>query len=378
MLSKDDERSAKAYLPGYDIYRAWEGRTELNGGAIYIDASTLKKGNFLKPLPYKRRVLENRWVSSLHGSTTDPEQEMMRLNHNLEFSRIYPVAYDRAIGKLRASKLELGMDLATMSQTMEMFATNASKIYRGLVAVRKGRFGEAARIIGNPALDHRLQRAAKRHKPHKSRRYYLRDFGGQYLEYTYGVEPLLQEIENARVSIDSLAVWDRTVKGAARNRQSSTRTWSRLSGDNWDAVFTVYHEHFIEVGFAVKVKNPNHALLSALGLTNPLIVINDLIPFSFVVNWFTGHEKYLNALDAFVGYDVVHSYVSKKRDTHHTGWKQLSVDWTIEGRSRDFLFERSLGAQRPTVTDRFTLWPFGSQRRALNATVLTLAQFKKL
>nr|QIS88044.1 MAG: hypothetical protein [Dundee virus] len=377
MPSKEDIAQAERALPGYDFYRVWEGRSQLNGAIIHVDASTQKKGDFLKPLPYKRRIIENRWHDSLNGTTSNPEQWLMHTNHNLAFAKLYPRAYDSATEKLRNAKLELGMDLATMSQTMEMFASNAARILNGLRYVRKGRFGEAARAIGNPALEGRLERASRR-KPHPHRRYYLNDFGGQYLEYTYGVSPLLQEIHTARVALDTVAAWDRTVKGSTQSRQSFVREWSRESKDNWDAMFTVYHEHYVQVGFAVKVNNPNHALLSALGLTNPLIVINDLIPFSFVVNWFTGHEAYLNSLDAFVGYDVVHSYISERRDTHMTGWKQLSQQWQIDGKSRDFLFERKLNADRPTFTDRFELWPFSSQRRALNATALTLAQFKQL
>jgi hypothetical protein len=45
--------------------------------------------------------------------------------------------------------------------------------------------------------------------------------------------------------------------------------------------------------------------VSALGLTNPALVGWELVPFSFVVDWFTPIGSWLESLTAFEGYNVV-------------------------------------------------------------------------
>lgn len=46
-----------------------------------------------------------------------------------------------------------------------------------------------------------------------------------------------------------------------------------------------------------KINNPDLLLPAKVGLTNPLSVAWELIPFSFVVDWFLPIGKYLDALD---------------------------------------------------------------------------------
>lgn len=65
---------------------------------------------------------------------------------------------------------------------------------------------------------------------------------------------------------------------------------------------------------------------AALGLTNPASVAWELVPFSFVVDWFAPVGDWLNALDATLGY----SFLSGTRSTirRRTGQYRASPAYT--------------------------------------------------
>jgi hypothetical protein len=49
-------------------------------------------------------------------------------------------------------------------------------------------------------------------------------------------------------------------------------------------------------------------LLSQLGLANPAAVAWELVPFSFVVDWFTDAGTFINSFTDFLGCSVTNSY----------------------------------------------------------------------
>lgn len=68
-----------------------------------------------------------------------------------------------------------------------------------------------------------------------------------------------------------------------------------------------YHG-FLEATSGVKVRldyeleNPFVATLAQLGITNPAELIWELVPYSFVIDWFVPVGNYLSAFDAALGW----------------------------------------------------------------------------
>lgn len=57
----------------------------------------------------------------------------------------------------------------------------------------------------------------------------------------------------------------------------------------------------------VKVVNPNLAMAGELGLLNPLSIAWQVIPFSFLVDWFGNIGQVLSSFSDLVGYEVIHA-----------------------------------------------------------------------
>jgi len=62
------------------------------------------------------------------------------------------------------------------------------------------------------------------------------------------------------------------------------------------------------VGADVRIDNPNLLLANRLGFVNPLTVVNELIPFSFVVDWFSNWSQWLNQFSEFLGLEIINAY----------------------------------------------------------------------
>jgi hypothetical protein len=66
--------------------------------------------------------------------------------------------------------------------------------------------------------------------------------------------------------------------------------------------------------------------LASLGITNPLLVAWELVPFSFVVDWFLPIGNYLESLDSLLGYETAYTSTSTFQ----------VVEWTDVGKSASF------------------------------------------
>ncbi len=64
------------------------------------------------------------------------------------------------------------------------------------------------------------------------------------------------------------------------------------------------------MGCEVTISNPNLYLANNLGLANPAIVVWELIPFSFVVDWFVTVGQFLENGSAWLGLTVTKPYTT--------------------------------------------------------------------
>lgn len=66
--------------------------------------------------------------------------------------------------------------------------------------------------------------------------------------------------------------------------------------------------------------------MSQTGLSNPLILAWELVPYSFVVDWFVGVGSYLNNLDATIGLQFNSGTKTLQSSLHgSTSWKTSKV-----------------------------------------------------
>lgn len=166
---------------------------------------------------------------------------------------------DEAWSKLRRKVLDQDFNapvfLAEAGKTVNMIIDRARSLARAYRAFRRGRFAEVGRVLG-------LSRKTRHNT---------------WLEYKYGWLPLLSDIHGGAKTLAELD-FKRDIRRFTTTARYG-RDWS--SGDTkgqW--------EYLAKAWVIVKVRSPSLDLANRVGLLNPFLVAWELVPLSFVADWF--------------------------------------------------------------------------------------------
>lgn len=195
----------------------------------------------------------------------------------------------KALNKLRHSDVNLGVMLAEARETSHLLTTAATRIASSVSAFRRR----------NPAQFYQ----AVRHQGTAS----WRKTPQAWLELQYGWNPFMSDLRGAAVSLDSSWVRDRNLfaVGAKKKRLDSCTYDTYMSPSTINCRQTVNVEATQKVQLCYRLSNFSLALFSSLGLTNPLEIIWERVPYSFVVDWFLPIGNWLSALGGDFGYSFV-------------------------------------------------------------------------
>jgi len=196
------------------------------------------------------------------------------------------------------------VDILQYKQTYRLLVERAGQLGRFLLAVRQGRLGDAWRILGLP----RLGRG-----PFDRWRTELRGGAGLWLEWSYGLKPLLKDIHDTAQllssSIDPQRLHAAKVVNLDKVYYSVYHPNDSVS--QWTTAQQRVRLKIVgRVGGVVSVSNPNLNLAKNMGLTNPLSWVWELIPFSFVVDWAWNVGTFIEALDDTLGLTITDGYYS--------------------------------------------------------------------
>jgi hypothetical protein len=206
-----------------------------------------------------------------------------------------------------------------------------------------------------------------------------------WLELQYGWKPLLQDVHGAAKSLAFLNSGTFMVQTA---RSSSTVTNSeggplivpgeKTSSGNWMLITQTE----IKFGMRYRIGEPLSAFLSQIGFNNPISLAWELIPYSFVVDWFLPIGEYLTGLKHWEGLSFVDGFETRfTRQTAHQNVDFYEEDatrvhWRVGNYSRDaVLFDRLKLTEYPSMTRPSWKNPI-SPTHALNALALMRVAFK--
>ncbi len=212
-------------------------------------------------------------------------------------------AYDRIIwnslndyslyGKL-ADELGSGFNLAIFlgegKESLRTITDAASRIYRAAKEVKKGRITNAANILIGGGKSPGGKRRNNR-KVFSSVKQDTKDFASNWLQLQYGWLPLLKDVFSAAKHLAYLQ--NRPFTATYRVSKSAYWTGTDTIGPGFSDKYTgwVKESHRL----VAKVTSVNEAAL--IGLTNPAAVAWELIPYSFVFDWFIPVGNYLEAMN---------------------------------------------------------------------------------
>jgi virulence-associated protein VapD len=212
--------------------------------------------------------------------------------------------------------------MAEVSSTATMMTKRITQVAKAASALRKFRFRDAAEALDlvkdkrprKPRLKGTKLRWTKspidgkyfpsRHVTSKERRG-AHAFSSTWLEWSFGWAPLVQDISTAAEVLSEPLAYETLVKGSGKY----TLAYERLNvvpGSVYDTTYSnkVETRHACRLQAILTVKNPNRDLARRMGLADLTGAALELVPFSFVANWFINLNEFASQFTSFYGVDV--------------------------------------------------------------------------
>lgn len=262
--------------------------------------------------PYVRANFRKHWSQATYGpypdaargnayNMTDPYGTMT----SPETSLVRDTAYRRLMAKALPSAAAL-VNAAQGKQSWEMIAQRAGQLVKALRALRRGRLDQVALAlaVSPDAVKRRVTRKFAIQKPQDA-----------WLELTFGWMPMVQDCYNA-VDVLQTEFPSLPVRGSARLAYATTASnswgWKRNASRNVQCRLVA----------DLVVTNPNLLLANQLGLLNPAAVVWDIIPFSFVVDWFLPVGKFIRTFNDQAGISLLNSCTTVKHQCENNEFDQ--------------------------------------------------------
>lgn len=238
-------------------------------------------------------------------------------------------SYRRLVGKLGPT-VQMGMNLSQLGPTVQLF--------KGL----GGAMVSPVKTVGN------LMKNAS--KKAGGRKLLLGEVPNAYLAFQFGVKPVMQDIYSA------VQLWEKEQLILVPLKAHASRGYDyvRKRGD-YEWSFDEHYEVSCKRACTVSVRNHNLASLQQWGVLNPATVAWDLVPFSFVANWFLPIGTWLSSFSDFAGIDVIHPYRTTMCKGSGTESMTQYVGITNLNYSSSVKWERKLGLNTPAFPTHVNL-----------------------
>ena len=286
----------------------------------------------------------------------------------------YRAAYNKAHSKFReqmsSARSSMGAFAAESGEALDMITARAVTLRSAYKEFRKGNFRKGLRTLKCPPLP-----------KHQGKRWNSeREASALWLEYWFGWSPAINDIYSACEVLTADDFKPTKLYGVGADGVSFTfRDRNPPTGPN-PSILTlessVFRNH-VKVGGRVSLSNKNAALLNQLGLVNPLGVLWEVIPFSFLVDWVSNVGDVLNSYTFDVGYTIdecfISTYVTGTTSYYNLNTGTVYADWVANWHSSG----RWLYSSLPFPKIHFDLPDRLSLTRAASSIALLVSVFLK-
>jgi len=310
------------------------------------------------------------WLSM--GYTTDPgigmgveteiSQAALTAYWAKEIDQLSAIALKRHYARLKNQKVDLFTELSQGMQAVNMIANIAKRIAKSVLHIKKGNLVAACAILFPTSK---------------------KEVANDYLAWKYGIKPLVSDLKGAA---EHLAEYISRMAPVKSNGHA-TGMWRKVetlpySGNSHA---TVLRRVKIRVKYGSTFTVPFELSRQAaqLGFTNPTNVAWELVPFSFVVDWFLPIGDWLSSLSSLDGLVIKESY----RTVYiHEWYERLDQLWQTDGATPSEYPSWDLMGISGRATHGFLQWNYLSsytereniscQRHVLTLPALPIPQFK--
>lgn len=309
------------------------------GGALYPSlfirrnrVTNSQKPPFTEDLKYSVSEMTERYVYGAAGYRGSGQQNMFPAREidsvigdacgeasiHTVLNRLLDEARHKAHGRFADGDLSLGVDGAEIGQSFGMITSTVGKITKAYAAIKRGNIGSALHHILGYHPRKRIPKSAwnipsnlrgKRSGAHsKSISERLKagalSPANAWLEVTYGWKPLINSVYGVASAVtDGLRnTSSDVIRIAAGATEQLAGTGYSADGRVWKTTIS----GICRAGVVLKVRVTNIAtrIAAALGLINPFTIAWELVPFSFVVDWFLPIGRTLATISYYAGCSV--------------------------------------------------------------------------
>lgn len=293
-----------------------------------------------KPLPdnefsyneskYADQVLDLKYIQPLAACSGNPGTEFEREYHyftpttylpgneglvTLTDASLRAKLIERAKGAEWSTPVFVGEGRATINMVTNAARTIGSA-YRDL---RRGNFAGALASLG-------IQGDARARARYN--RQYGRDptraAGNAWLALTYGWTPLLNDAKNAAETLAeiNLSEENRVIRVTARTGKTDLIRYPDFTFSVNPSIQGMQSSEVKESRFGVwRCKPTSWNNVGSLGILNPAQVAWELLPLSFVADWFLPIGRYLEGLDVPMRFQHLGGSLGYRREVHSSGSK---------------------------------------------------------
>jgi len=321
----------------------------------------------IQDVPY---VLHDHWINPIDGKTSNYDlyrTEYISLRHTpfsaspvnpKRVENAYQESIVKALNSLKGQAADMGNNLGELKTTVEALASDVMKAANFIRHMKKGRWRKAADDLG-------LTLRAFNHDRGKT-------LANYWLAYSYGWKPLAQSMYDLQSALGE--EW-------RRRTHLIEATGTTMVDGHVEFPYNDFYEQgdykaFCRTTLKASISNRDLYIISKLGLTNPISVAWELVPFSFVVDWFVPVGNTLSALTATMGLEFVGGWTNQVileevNIRAITGYRTPWTDCTDAGayKERSVGFRRDVHSGFPVPRFYADLTPY-STPRALNALAL--------
>jgi hypothetical protein len=227
------------------------------------------------------------------------------------YNNLYAQCITEARNKFRSTKAGWGENIGQARSTVEMIAKPTITVLKAYRYARSGNWRAVRELFGS----------TRRHLSGGS-------LADTWLQYIYGWKPLMADIKDSCDYFQEIQRNDPSLIRVQRNTHGNYK-YTQHSGR-----YTIDYEcnAKIRCGLAAQVNSTFLVGLDSMGVANPASLAWDLLPFSFLADWFIPVGNVLESLSATLGLDFHSGYITGNAEVSRTirltepagGWRILN------------------------------------------------------
>lgn len=230
-----------------------------------------------------------------------------------EFTYVPTPAHDSKVDQQAISRLQkavrgpsanLALAFAERGQTAKLMSNTVYRIAMAARALKRGQLGEVYKQLGMTKGLTKAREKRIRRSPWNER------LSSHWLELQYGWKPLLQDVHDAAELLAHHIETDtfhEVVSGSATGNRVVV-DYTKTDKETYAGKISNYsvgqevQTTMVKFKLKVRLDSQCRSILSQTGISNPALLAWELLPFSFVVDWFIPVGNYLASLDAYNGW----------------------------------------------------------------------------